>query len=54
MQLYVDDPAATSLGTVKEIGAARDVIIVWWQVLGIQLSFKKRVGGGGGTTPIFG
>ena len=41
LQLYVDDPALVVEGTLAEQKAAIDLLITWFLVLGIPLSWKK-------------
>ena len=41
IQLYVDDPAVTLFGTPTQQVEATDILILWWLVLGIPLSWKK-------------
>ena len=41
IQLYVDDPAVTLLGTASQQQEAIDILVLWWLVLGIPLSWKK-------------
>ena len=40
-QLYVDDPAITSWGSPDARATTFSLIILWWLVLGIPLSWKK-------------
>ena len=47
IQLYVDDPAVTLLGTASQQQEAIDVLVLWWLVLGIPLYWKK-----GSFTPV--
>ena len=39
IQLYVDDPAVTLLGDETQQQEAIDVLVLWWLVLGIPLSW---------------
>ena len=41
IQLYVDDPAVVLVGTEQERSDAVDVLVLWWLLLGIPLSWKK-------------
>ena len=41
LQLYVDDPAVVVSGSVAEQRAAIDLLVTWFLVLGIPLSWKK-------------
>ena len=41
LQLYVDDPAIVLCGDHQQQIEAIDVLIVWWLLLGIPLSWKK-------------
>ena len=41
LQLYVDDPVVSMSGTELEIERSFDLIILWWLVLGVPLSWKK-------------
>ena len=39
--MYVDDPAVVLEGTEQERKDAIDVLVLWWLLLGIPLSWKK-------------
>ena len=41
LQLYVDDPALVVVGTLEEQHRAIDLLVSWFLVLGIPLSWKK-------------
>ena len=43
LQMYVDDPVATTLGTPEETATAIDLIMLWWMLLGIPLALPKGV-----------
>ena len=40
-QLYVDDPAITVAGSPTTGPKTRDVVLLWWLVLGLPLAWKK-------------
>jgi len=42
-QMYVDDPALTSLGTPEEVDAAFDLVVLLWRLLGIPLALSKGI-----------
>ena len=41
LQLYVDDPIFTVVGTPAERALAVDLLILWWLVLGLPLAWAK-------------
>ena len=41
LQMYVDDPVLSCLGAEKECKLSFDLVILWWMLLGIPLSWKK-------------
>ena len=41
LQLYVDDPVLTVLGTTEQREIAFDVVLLWWLVLGLPLAWAK-------------
>ena len=41
IQLYVDDPAVVLAGSDQEQREAIDVLVLWWLLLGIPLSWRK-------------
>jgi len=43
LQMYVDDPIAAVHGTRKRVLLALDLLLLWWLVLGVPLSWKKGV-----------
>ena len=40
-QLYVDDPAVVIAGSLQERARTFDLLLLWWQVLGIPLAWPK-------------
>ena len=40
-QLYVDDPAVVIEGSLQERARTLDLLLTWWQVLGIPLAWPK-------------
>ena len=44
IQTYVDDPAIAPGGTAGSIYLAADVILLWWLILGLPLSWSKGRG----------
>ena len=47
LQLYVDDPAVSLAGTHGWALTEASLPILWWLVLGLSLSWKKRYFGKG-------
>ena len=43
LQLYVDDPVVSVVGTRAQADQAFDLIIAWWLALGVPLSWAKGV-----------
>ena len=41
LQLYVDDPAVTLAGSYEARARAADLLLLWWLVLGIPMSWAK-------------
>jgi len=41
LQTYVDDPMATCCGDKVAVGRAIDMLVLWWLVLGVPLSWRK-------------
>ena len=41
LQLFVDDPALTVSGTTVQTQASVDLVVLWWLLLGVPLSWKK-------------
>jgi hypothetical protein len=41
LQLYVDDPVLTCVGTRDQISTSMDLVLSWWLILGIPLSWSK-------------
>ena len=41
LQLYVDDPALVVMGSLEEQRMAIDLLVTWFLVLGIPLSWRK-------------
>ena len=41
MQLYVDDPTVVAWGTRQRRAATIGLLVLWWLVLGIPLSWSK-------------
>ena len=48
LQLYVDDPAVTLAGTTEQQMLAIDLLVCWFLVLGIPLSWRKGMYAGQG------
>ena len=42
LQLYVDDPAAVIRGTGKRARLEFDILLLWWLVIGLDLSWSKE------------
>ena len=47
MQLYVDDPVLSMVGSPEACSVSTDLVILWWCVLGVPLSWAKGVYGEG-------
>ena len=41
LQLYVDDPALVAWGTLGQRSLSFSLVVLWWMVLGIPLSWTK-------------
>ena len=41
LQLYVDDPVLSVLGTTEQRQVAIDLVLLWWLVLGLPLAWAK-------------
>jgi hypothetical protein len=41
LQLYVDDPILTCAGTISQVSTSLDLVLLWWLILGIPLSWSK-------------
>ena len=41
LQVYVDDPTFTTMGSAAERGLAVDLLLLWWLALGLPLAWAK-------------
>ena len=41
LQMYVDDPDLTLMGSPPQIAAAADAVMLWWMILGLPLAWSK-------------
>ena len=41
LQLYVDDPVVSIVGTNREVQASFGVLLLWWVALGVPLAWSK-------------
>jgi len=41
LQMYVDDPTMTCLGSFEACSVAVDLVVLWWTMLGLPLSLDK-------------